>query len=107
MPGHTGTTRSQQIDSLTNSTSYDVRVRGVNAAGATAYGADVRERDPDCGAHAGRPASPCLRAMRRSTSSGSEPTGSPTSYTVEYKLRSASTWTDAGHTGTTRAQEID
>ncbi len=104
--GHSGTTASHTIDSLTNGTAYDVRVRAKNGGGNGAWSATA-SATPQPGAP-GQVTNLALTAGDGEIDATWDvPSGTVTGYDVEYKESSASSWTDAGHTGTNASHTID
>ena len=89
--GHTGTERSHTISSLTNGTTYEVRVRAKNSAGTGPWSSSMREAAP-----AAPPAAPTgLSASPRQSSlnvSWTAPSNDVTSYHLEYKKSTSSDW---------------
>ena len=106
--GHTGTSRTDSITGLTRATAYQFRVRAVNSEGNGPWSA-VRSATTS----AELPSAPTLTATVVSSTRidlmWTEPSNGGaaiTGYDVEYKLATASGWTDAGHTGTVRTDSI-
>ena len=104
--GHTGTDASHTIGSLTNGTAYDVRVRATNDNGSGPYWSSIKTSTP--GTLPGRVANPRLVAGDGAIDATWEaPTGTAiTGYDVQYSVRSANSWVDAGHTGTATSHTI-
>ena len=105
---HTGTDRTITITGLVNGTSYDVRVRATNANGAGEWSSRFWGT-PEIPRPPGVP----KRAHHRIEPGDTEFTvswiltaGAPTGYDVEYRVSTATAWTDAGHTGDTRTVTI-
>ena len=104
---HSGTTASATIGSLTNGTSYQVRVRAKNTHGAGPWTTSASA------IKAGLPAKVTgltLTAAHQSISATwTAPSGNGsnlTGYDVEYSSDSGSNWTAATHSGTTASATI-
>ena len=98
---HSGTGRSRTITGLTNGTTYHVQVRATNSVGDSAWSASGSGK-PDI--VPGRPSAPTVsRGVEQVSVSWTEPgnTGTDISdYDVQYKTKTANSWTSHSFTGT-------
>ncbi len=105
---HTGTATQTTITGLANYTDYDVRIRASNAHGAGDWKGTVavtpHPQVPD--KVTGLTLAPGAGQIAASWTAPDDGGSAITGYKVEYKAGSASTWTDAGHTGTAASHTI-
>ena len=115
---HTGTNAWHRIDSLTDGTAYKVRVRAVNAAGASAWARGTGT--PSSGAPSAPPGLSVGGDHRKLNLRWRKPAGAVTSYDVHYtsstsvdndadvgsNTNPATGWVNASHTGTGVTQAI-
>ena len=116
--GHTGTNAWHRIDGLTNGTTYRVRVRAVNTAGASAW---VRGTGTPASSPPAAPAGLVVGSDHRKLNlRWRKPAGTVTSYDVHYTASTAvgndaasgsntnpaTGWVDAGHAGTATSLAI-